>query len=114
MEEIEVEQQEPEGENEFMIDYVSVEIVNKDKDACRDLEPDDCDEYRFKMLGDASRVEHYIVKKLDFLRRFSMDENIWDATSELMQMQRAGQFGGHEVRQPALDNVMTRETHIMP
>ena len=53
------------------------------------------------------------MKKLSYLRRLPMGELIWQEIGELMQIQRAVQLGGPEVRIKAVDYLKGRRRYMM-
>eukprot|EP00435_Cladocopium_sp_Y103_P032415 s358_g8.t1 len=122
MEEVKIEKEEPEDEDvpgaasekKIMTDYGSAEVAMEDEDNYRDLDPEDSMSIDSRCLEMPGRgVELCIVKKLAFLQRLPMEENIWDGIRELMQMQRAVQLGGAEVRTRVVDFLRNRKRYIM-
>eukprot|EP00435_Cladocopium_sp_Y103_P026854 s1470_g6.t1 len=120
MEEIEIDNEgeeeedyeEEEEENDFMTDYGSLEIIMENEEDYRDLDPEDYQEYRFQMLGEARGIEHYVVKKLAYFRQLPMNDNMWDAIRELMQLHIAVQNGDAKARTRVIDYLRNRRRYI--
>ena len=73
-----------------------------------DLNPQEYDDYRFMLLGEARGVEHYIIKRFTYLRSLAVNRLIWEKTKELMQMQREIQLEGIPTRKRAIEYVMNK------
>eukprot|EP00435_Cladocopium_sp_Y103_P026090 s3452_g6.t1 len=104
--------EEGEEEDDFMTDYGSLEIIMENEEDYRDLDPEDYQEYRFQMLGEARGIEHYVVKKLAYFRQLPMNDNIWDAIRELMQLHIAVQNGDAKARTRVIDYLRNRKRYI--
>lgn len=63
------------------------------------------------MLSESKGVEHYIVKKLSYLRSLPVTRDIWVAIQELFAIHKAVQLGGIETRRRAMNFLMARRRY---
>ena len=108
---MEVEQEESEEDWEVETDYGSVAMVNEDFTVFENLDEKEYDDYRFMLLGEGRGVEHYIVRKLAFLRTLPVTRDIWIGIQELFAMHKSVQLGGVEVRQRAIRYLIARRRY---
>ena len=66
--------------------YGSVGMVDEDFSVFEELKPTEYDDYRFIVLSEGRGVEHYIVRKLSYLRSLPVTREIWIAIQELFAM----------------------------
>eukprot|EP00435_Cladocopium_sp_Y103_P063403 s264_g25.t1 len=89
---MEMEHAEDEEEEDELTDYGSVMLVMED----------------FSARG----VEHYIIKRLTYLRSLPMNQLIWDEIRELMTMQKEVQLEGIETRKKAIRYFIDRRRYM--
>ena len=108
----EIEEKEEEEDSDFETEYGSVARAMEDSDVYEDMDPDEYEDYRFQMLGDATGVEHYVVSKLSWLRRLPMDEDVWAEIRELMKMQKAIQLGDPKTRKLIVQHLRLKRRYL--
>eukprot|EP00435_Cladocopium_sp_Y103_P056405 s2101_g19.t1 len=75
-------------ESGFETDYGLLAVIEERDSDFEALDEDAYDDYRFRLLGDATGVEHYILKKLAYLRKMTMNELVWYEIRDLMKMHK--------------------------
>ena len=103
---------EEEGEEDCETDYGSVALCMEDEVVYGDLDAAEYDNYRFMLLGEAVGVEHYIIKRLTYLRSLAVNRVIWEEIKELMQMQKEIQLEGKETRKRAIDYFVNKRRYM--
>lgn len=104
-------EEEEEMDSDIETDYGSVDVVNEDETVFDTLEQAEYDDYRFIMLSESKGVEHYIVKKLFYLRSLPVARDIWVAIQELFAIHETVQLGGIETRKRAMNFLMARRRY---
>lgn len=74
---MDVEQEEPEEDDDMETEYGSLDLVNEDFTVFEELNPQEYDDYRFILLSESRGVEHYIVRKLAWLRSLPVTRDVW-------------------------------------
>eukprot|EP00435_Cladocopium_sp_Y103_P046766 s1727_g13.t1 len=98
-------------ESGFETDYGSLGVIEEKDSDYEGLDEDAYDDCRFELLGRASGVEHYILKKLAALRKMTMCEETWFEIRDLMNMHNAVQMGGASSRRDVIDYLRNRRRY---
>ena len=103
---------EEEGEEDRETDYGSIALCMEDEAIYGDLDAAEYDNYRFMLLGEAVGVDHYIIKRLTYLRSLAVNRVIWEEIKELMQMQKKIQLEGKETRKRAIEYFVNKRRYM--
>jgi hypothetical protein len=108
---MDVEQEESEEDDDMETEYGSLDLVNEDFSVFEELNPQEYDDYRFILLSESRGVEHYIVRKLAWLRSLPVTRDVWIGIQELFSMHKSIQLGGIETRKRAIDFLRARRRY---
>ena len=108
---MDVEQEESEEDDDMETEYGSLDLVNEDFSVFEELNPQEYDDYRFILLSESRGVEHYIVRKLAWLRSLPVTRDVWIGIQELFSMHKSIQLGGIETRKRAIDFLCARRRY---